>query len=171
MFGKLAIAAALAGLTMLGSAGPGCAAPPVPTNAARTLTVLEGMARPGDAVYALGSLGSLPPGALAHTFVLRNDTHIALTLDHLQTSCSCTTATVADGAADNGASDTGTTDTGTVIAPGKTLAVKVALNPQRLLPGLLHKSVWVFVQGQDAPAATLEMTGALCLASPFRRSL
>jgi len=36
-----------------------------------------------------------------------------------------------------------------------------------LSPGLLHKSVWVFVQGQDAPAATLEMTGALLPSAAF----
>ena len=28
------------------------------------------------------------------------------------------------------------------------------MDPLQLLPGLLHKSVWVFVQGQTAPAVT-----------------
>ena len=53
------------------------------------------------------------------------------------------------------------------IRPGQTFSVQVSVDSQQLSPGLLHKSVWVFVKGQDAPAATLEMTGALLPAAVF----
>lgn len=79
-------------------------------------------------------------------------------MDHLQSSCPCTTAVVPADA--GGASPT-------TIKPGQTFSVQVSVDPQKLSPGLLHKSVWVFVQGQDAPAATLEMTCALLPAASF----
>lgn len=158
MFRNIIIAAALTSLAALGSSIHPCLAAPsvAPTNAARTLTALGGTVRPGDAVYEMGSIGPQPSAALTHSFFLRNDTSVALTLDRLQASCPCTSAKVAGG-----------TGSGTVVAPGQSLSVRVAVNPQMLSPGLLHKSVWVFVQGQDAPAATLEMTGALLPAASF----
>lgn len=100
----------------------------------------------------MGSLGLQASGPLTHTFGLRNATQVPLILDHLQSSCPCTTAVVL--------SEAGGTPP-TVIAPGQTFSVQVSVDPQKLSPGLLHKSVWVFVKGQDAPVATLEMTGAL----------
>ena len=117
----------------------------------RVLTPLEGKVRPGNAVHEIGSLSLLASGPLTHTFVLRDDTQLPITLDHLQSSCPCTTAIALAEA--GGASPM-------TIRPGQTFSVQVSVDSQQLSPGLLHKSVWVFVQGQDAPAATLEMTGA-----------
>jgi len=106
----------------------------------------------------MGSLGLQASGPLIHIFVLRNDTQVPLTLDHLQPSCPCTLAFVL--------AEAGGTPP-TAIRPGQTFSVQVSVNPQKLSPGLLHKSVWVFVKGQDAPAATLEMTGALLPSASF----
>ena len=145
---------------MVGAALAAASLGPLPVMAQKTavpapslLTVLEANAKPGNAVYEAGSRGpQTAAGPLEHIFVLRNTTGTALTLDHLQASCACTTATVVGGTSADGP---------TVLAPNGTLSVRVSVDLQRLLPGLLHKSVWVFVQGQAAPAATLEMTGAL----------
>lgn len=156
MFRKLTIAAAL---ISLGLGSPlACFAAPLAVSAiaAKTLTTLNETAQPSGAIYDLGSIGSQSPAPLTHTFVLRNDMKTPLTLDHLQSSCPCTTATVG-----------GSSGAGDVVAPGQSLSVSVAVNPQMLSPGLLHKSVWLFVQGQDAPAATLEVTGALLPAVSF----
>ena len=122
------------------------------------LTMQDELGKPGNAVYAAGSLGPQAAGPLEHTFVLANTTDTPLTLDHLEPSCACTTASVVGGT--DGMAPV-------VIAPRQTLSVRVSVDPLQLLPGLLHKSVWVFVQGQAAPAATLEMTGALLPAVTF----
>lgn len=156
MFRKIIIGVALISLALVSYSTCFAVPPAVSANVARTLTALSETARPGGAVYDLGSIGSPSSASLTHTFVLRNDTKTALTLDHLQSSCPCTSATIG-----------GSSGAGAVVAPGQSLFVKVAVNPQMLSPGLLHKSVWVFVQGQEAPAATLEVTGALLPAVSF----
>ena len=63
-------------------------------NAPRLLTVTEGRGRLGNAVYESGVAGPQIAVPLEHTFVLRNDTPTSLTLDHLQSSCPCTTASL-----------------------------------------------------------------------------
>ena len=76
------------------------AAPLLPSSSApsaqipRLLTVIEGRGRPGNAVYESGVVGPQIAGPLEHMFVLRNDTPTSLTLDHLQSSCPCTTASL-----------------------------------------------------------------------------
>jgi hypothetical protein len=130
-----------------------CAAPgPVAAQAPRLLTVLEPHAKPGEAMYDGGSLAPQTPGPVEHVFVLRNTTGVALTLDRLEPACDCTTAALVGDPPPAAP---------VVLAPGRTISVRVSVNPQGLSPGLWHESVWVFVQGQAAPAATLEMTGAL----------
>ena len=113
------------------------------------LTAMDSNGRLGSTVYHADSLSPQAVEPLEHVFLLRSTARTPLVLDHLQTSCPCTTAALVDAAE------------GATITPGGTFSVRVDVDPKRLAPGLLHKSVWVFVQGQDAPAATLEVTGAL----------
>ena len=48
-----------------------------------------------------------------------------------------------------------------MLAPGQTAPVRVTLDLAGMPPGPISKSVWVYIKGQDAPAATLTLTGTL----------
>lgn len=85
-------------IVIASSLSPCFAAPLLPSSSVpsaqipRLLTVTEGRGRLGNAVYESGVVGPQVAVPLEHTFVLRNDTPTSLTLDHLQSSCPCTTA-------------------------------------------------------------------------------
>jgi peroxiredoxin len=46
-----------------------------------------------------------------------------------------------------------------VVAPGKQADVDVTVSTEALETGSFDKTVWVFVEGQDGPAVTLDMAG------------
>jgi len=53
------------------------------------------------------------------------------------------------------------------LLPGKQVSVRVTLDPVHLAPGPVNKSVWVYIQGQAVPVATLEMTGTILPVTTF----
>jgi len=109
--------------------------------------------------HDFGTVSLLAPALITETFTVRNGTRAPLVLDHLQPSCGCIAAAVTR--QQNAAPPV------KQIAPGQSISVKVLLDPTGLEPGPLHKTIWVFTQGQDAPAATLVMVGNLLPAASF----
>ncbi len=86
-----------------------------------------------------------------HKFILTNATQSAMSLDHIQSSCGCTSAVVEEKGK----------NFPFVLPPGQQVAIEVSVDSTNLAPGLLHKAVWVYLKGQSSPAATLDITGIL----------
>lgn len=117
--------------------------------AALTIVAEPGLRKTGNGMAKMET-GLMDPLAMPfweHTFTLRNDTGATLQITRLQSSCGCTTAVLGSGKTEQ------------ALPPGKTLALKVRIDPAHLRPGSVDKFVWVFVREGVAPAATIEMTG------------
>lgn len=102
--------------------------------------------------YSFSSVNAAQSAPITHIFSVANTTEKAVTVDHLQSSCGCTTA-VLDGAP--------TQNKSTVIPPYGSVDVRVSIDPSHLSPGNVDKFVTVYVKEQSAAFATLEMKGAL----------
>lgn len=100
--------------------------------------------------YDFGSLSGSQPYLLSHVFVLQNYTPHSQTIIELRPACGCTSALLG-----------GETNVPFTLPPGRQISVCMTLDPVNLPPGPVSKAVWVYVRGQEAPAATLEMTGTL----------
>lgn len=135
---------------------------PKPAAAPLGLTVLagEGTENPVSTLarYSFGDASVLSTTPIKHTFRLRNDSAAPVTLERLQASCGCTSA-VAGG--------TSPKTPPFVVASGEEVQINVSVDPTHLAPGNAFKDVWVFLQGQAAPAATLEMVGMVQPAASF----
>ena len=109
--------------------------------------------------HDFGTVSLLAPALITENFTIRNGTRAPLVVDHLQPSCGCIAAALIG--------QPGGAPPVKRLAPGQSISVKVLLDPTGLEPGPLRKTVWVFTQGQDAPAATLVMVGSLIPAATF----
>lgn len=93
---------------------------------------------------------------ISHVFVLRNDTDKPVKIVRIDASCSCTTAVLQPGGATQSA------DTGNVVlAPGQQARLLVTVGIGDAAAGELEKTVWVRIDGQADPAATLHVTGTI----------
>lgn len=102
-----------------------------------------------------GSVNLLDQPHLTQTFTIINRSSVPLILTRLQPSCHCTSAVVEQAGAPNAA---GTLPT---LAPGQKANICVTVTPEPFQTGPLDKTVQVYAQGSDTPAATLEMTATL----------
>jgi hypothetical protein len=83
-----------------------------------------------------------------HVFRLHSADGKPVAIDRLQATCGCTSAVVAD-------VDSATTG---ITAD---VSIRVNIDPARVSPGHIDKTVLVYVKGQAPPAAVLEMVGVL----------
>jgi|GEM_PF-2417328 hypothetical protein len=134
-------------------------AAPGPSHAALTPQLLS-PASVGSAAYDFGRLNQGSTAPLLHKFFLKNANAAPVVVERVQVSCGCTTATLGGGAV--------LPDT---LAPGKVLEVDTSVDPLRLYAGAVEKSVAVYLAGQAAPAATLEITGTLVPSATFSPDL
>ncbi len=88
--------------------------------------------------------------AAMHTFRLRNDSGVPLTLYNLRSSCGCTSAVVG-----------GAKALPVTVPPGRSLTLRVTLDTSALSPGFVDKTVWVeaYAPSGPVPAVQLEITG------------
>ncbi len=107
---------------------------------------------PNQAQHDFGTVSALDTPRLEQTFILSNSSPKPLVLDRLQTTCHCTAATI-EGVAAGAALPT--------LAPGQRLTVRVTVSLVDLAAGSLLKSVLVYTQGDQRPAAVLTLTGKL----------
>ena len=121
------------------------------------LTVLPGadlVTAPGAAPsnFDFGQVGGPTYAPVVHQFVFTNQSNTPVTLDRITPSCSCTTASIPFDIKSGGGYTM-------VVKPKQELGVMVSLNLELAGAGPVHKTVWLFVKGQAAPAATLTMEG------------
>ena len=133
------------------SAAPGAAPSLVPVAAGGVAASTQ-----QSASFDFGSVNQGVSTPIKHRFILKNKSGNAVVVSQLTPSCGCTTAVTAGGP----------TLPATVAAGGE-FAVDVAVDPLRVYPGTVQKSVAVYVAGQTAPATTLIMTGTLVPAATF----
>lgn len=93
---------------------------------------------------------------ITHIFILRNETSQQVKIVRIDASCSCTTAVLQPGGA-TPAADTGNV----VLAPGQEARLLVTVGLGDAAAGEMEKTVWVRVDGQTDPAATLHVTGTI----------
>jgi hypothetical protein len=129
-------------------------------SAAGTAPLVLVPASPVSAAYDFGKVNQGSTAPLLHKFFLKNANAAPVVVERVQVSCGCTTATLGGGAA--------LPDT---LAPGKVLEVDTSVDPLRLYAGAVEKSVAVYLVGQAAPAATLEITGTLVPSATFSPDL
>jgi len=123
------------------------AAPPALTIVAGSGTTRADAA---TARYDFGTRRLSDESPLEHLFTLRNANAGPVTVDRLQSSCGCTTASLG-----------GDLDLPLTVGPGGLLPVRVRVAPHRLAPGPVEKSVWVFTHGASDAPVLLEITGTL----------
>lgn len=125
--------------------------PATPTDTIPNLSVLpiDGVERVGPHTgrFDFGKADGLLRPTQIHTFVVRNDGKTPITLVRLQPSCGCTSATAGTG-----------TLFGRKLLPGQKLEVTVTTDLTELQPGVIDKSVGVYVQFHSEPAATLKIS-------------
>lgn len=133
--------------------------------AALEVPALLGANRAAPVHYNFGSQSALVTLPVMHIFRLHNGGAAPLTMTRLQASCGCTTAVLTGQSPADGRGVAAALPV--VLAPGETASVHVSIDPAHLLPGTVSKDVWVYVQGQTAPAATLEIDGTIVPAAAF----
>ncbi len=104
----------------------------------------------GADYYDYGTVDTTKAKPIQHTFTLRNDGSKPAKILRVDTSCGCTEA-VTGGEHPRSLPLT--------LAPGETLDIQVSINPRYLTIWRATKLVWVYLDGQDDPAATLKMSG------------
>ena len=118
------------------------------------LTIVTGLgttqADDATARYDFGTRRLSDESPLGHLFTLRNANTASVTVDRLQSSCGCTTASL-----------DGDLDLPLTVGPGGLLSVRVRIAPHRLAPGPVEKSVWVFTHGASDAPVLLEITGTM----------
>ena len=87
---------------------------------------------------------------LTHTFLLRNGTKKALTIERIAASCECITAKIG-----------GRARLPITVPLGAVVPVVVRLSPRRLLPGRFSKSVWLYWPGGNRDGLRLELRGTV----------
>lgn len=115
-----------------------------------TTITLPTSGRSAGSRYDFGSLSSYQVSPLSHTFVLQNHAQLPMTITEMRPACGCTSTPLGQKA-----------KMPFTLPPGQQASVRVVLDTTNLPAGPFTKSVWVYIQGQDAPAATLEMTGTV----------
>jgi len=115
------------------------------------ITVAEG----GRATYAFGEASVLSSTPITHDFTLHNGTKATLDIARIQTSCGCTAAFVGSDPA---------AKLPVQVAAGADVVLHVSIDPARLYPGPVNKSVFVFGTGGRA---SIEMVGDLRAAVTF----
>lgn len=127
--------------------------------------------------YDFGAASALDTPQIEHTFTLRNDGKVPLTLQRLQPTCVCTSATlVAASPAMTKPTRAGRPDSSvmaglTVLAPGQQVSVRITVDSARLSPGPVTKGVLVFVRQNPKPVALLQVSGMLLPCITFTPAL
>ena len=137
----------------------------VPAVLQNARAVLGASGQPPVSHYNFGSQSALVAQPVVHDFTLYNGSTAPLTVTRLQASCGCTTAVLTSQAAAGQAA--GTSALPLVLAPRETASVHISVAADHLLPGTINKDVWVYVKGQEAPAATLEIDGTVVPVAAF----
>jgi hypothetical protein len=106
------------------------------------------MAPPAGAIYNFGTADRFLHPVLTHTFTLRNDGKIPVVIDHIQSSCGCTSGLLVS----NGKEAVGYT-----LPPGKEVAIKTAIDMTKLAPGPIKKFLWVMMPGETVPSFAIRL--------------
>jgi hypothetical protein len=130
------------------------------------LTVVPDAGASGDpSIYHFTPDEGANSQGISHVFTLKNENSKPVTIVRIDASCSCTTAVVQSGGATPG------TSTGvTALAPGAEAKIKVTVSFGDAAAGDLDKTVWVRVENQADPAATMHITGTIVPAVAFEPS-
>lgn len=104
----------------------------------------------GIAEFQFGIIKSNAAIPIDHVFVLTNPCERTLKITAFRSSCACTSATALP-----------TQHLPLSVAPHHSISIEVHVDTGRMAPGNYVESVQVLVEGQNVPAATLEMTGAV----------
>ena len=110
------------------------------------------IAPPAGAIYAFGSIDRFLNPVLTHTFILHNDGKIPVVIDHLQSSCGCTSALLMAA---------GKETAGYTLRPGKQVGIKVVIDTSKLAPGMIKKFVWVMMPGETAPSFAIRLDATI----------
>jgi hypothetical protein len=106
------------------------------------------MAPPGGAIYNFGTADRFLHPILTHTFTLRNDGKVPVIIDHIQSSCGCTSALLMV---------TGKEAAGYVLQPGKQVGIKASIDMTKLAPGPIRKFLWVMMPGETVPSFVIRL--------------
>ena len=116
------------------------------------LTVLEEknlrITPPAGAIYNFGTADRFLNPILRHTFTLRNEGKIPVIIDHIQSSCGCTSALLMA---------TGKEAAGYTLPPGKQVVIKAEVDMTKLAPGLIKKFLWVMMPGETVPSFVIRL--------------
>ena len=106
------------------------------------------IAPPAGAIYTFGTVDRFLNPILTHTFTLHNDGKVPVTIDHLQSSCGCTSALLIAA---------GKETAEYTLQPGKQVGIKVTVDTSKLAPGPIKKFVWVMMPGETTPSFAIRL--------------
>lgn len=105
-------------------------------------------APPAGAIFNFGTADRFLHPVLKHTFILRNDGKVPVVIDHIQSSCGCTTGLLLAA---------GKEAIGYTLMPGKQVGIKTAVDTTKLAPGLIKKFLWVMMPGETVPSYVIRL--------------
>jgi hypothetical protein len=119
------------------------------------------MAPPSAAIFNFGIADRFLHPVLTHTFTLRNDGKVPVPIDHIQSSCGCTSALLIAA---------GKERVGYTLQPGKQISIKTAVDTTKLAPGPIKKYLWVMMPGETVPSFIIrldaDIEGVLAFSPP-----
>lgn len=142
-----------------------------PSQAARLeLTILPdaGLKKTGPTTvqHSFGEVAAYDAGVVKRNLVLRNDNRAPLEIAFVQVTCGCSSAVLQS----NGASASGS-GTPKILAPGEKVTVQVMVDLTKLSPGGVSKYAYVYLQGRQDPAVTLQIQGAVLPSLVYKPSV
>jgi|GEM_PF-2023042 len=106
------------------------------------------MAPPAGAIYSFGTADRFLRPVLTHTFALRNEGKVPVMIDHIQSSCGCTSGLLVAN---------GKESTGFMLLPGRQVEIKTAVDTTKLAPGPIRKFLWVMMPGETVPSFAIRL--------------
>jgi hypothetical protein len=123
-----------------------------PAASALIVAPAHGVIRRQDgAQLDFGSIDRVAAPVVSKTVTVRNGGRVTATISRVQTSCACV---------DAGLLLDGERVSTATLAPGAEVDVRLALDVRELSPGPVQKVVWLFADGEAAPALTIEVNAA-----------
>lgn len=156
MIGRLPVLGAIvlvASLSWRAGAAPSAPSPAVPPSLSVQAEPDLELIGSSIARYWFGRAGAGQAKPLAHRFTVRNNSAAPVTIDHILTSCGCTTASLTLG------DRPGTLPL--ILPPGQTLRVTVSVDDTGIAAGQIQRSADLYLTGASSPAITLEIAGEI----------
>jgi len=109
---------------------------------------------PNAAQYLFGEIEAIEADPIKREFVLRNDGPAPVEINFVQVTCGCASAIIQRTPGSSAASSLPRK-----VVPGEKVTLEFTVDVTKLAPGTLTKYAYVYLQGREEPAASVQIQG------------